>query len=164
MLWRAGVGDVVGCTNLTMAGEYKKAIPSCRALVEKMPTFAEAHNNLSWCLTLDDQFPEGLAEARKAVDLEPTRSHYDTLAMALARSGQGKEAMQVETDHVIEGGGVANDSERVTLGMVYFASGHQQDANKQWELAATGTDAVAQKLARRFEAQYHSFREQVVTP
>jgi hypothetical protein len=103
---------------------------------------------------LEGQAEEGLIEARKAVELEPTRTHYDTLAMALAISGQSGEALQIETQDVMVGGDVAINSERVTLGMVYYAAGRKQEAHAQWEIARTGSEVQAQKLATEFEAKY----------
>ena len=94
LLWRGGGSDLIACSDFTMKGEYKKAIPPCRSVVAKIPQSGEGHNNLGWCLTLDGQLPEGLVESRKAVELQPNRSTCDTLAMALAVSGQGKEALQ----------------------------------------------------------------------
>jgi len=137
-----------------MKGEYKKAIPACRSEVAKIPRSADGHNNLAWCLTLDGQVPEGVVEARKAVELLPQRNHYDTLAMALALSGQSQEAMQIETEHVMINGQVANNSERVTLGAVYYSAGRKEEAHAQWEIARKGSEPQAQKLATEFEAKY----------
>ncbi len=119
-----------------------------------MPDSGAFHNELAWCLTLTDRVPEGLAEARKAVELQPSRTHYDTLAMALALSGQGDEALATEENHVMANGSVANDAERVTLGMVYYAVGRKEEAHRQWETARTGSDTEARKLALKFEAKY----------
>ena len=153
-MWRTGFSDVVACANLTASGEYKKAIPACRSLVAKLPRSGEGHNNLGWCLTLDGQFQEGLVEARRAVELEPSPTTYDTLAMALASSGYSEEALQIETEHVMINGYVANNAQRVTLGMVYYAAGRKQEAYNQWEIARTGSQKQAQILAREFEAKY----------
>jgi len=155
LVWRSGVTDIVACSNLTISGEYKEAIPHCRSEVARLPQLADGHNNLGWCLTLDGQLQEGLAESRKAVELEPVRETYDTLAMALAVSGQGKEAIQIETEHVMINGEVANDTRHITLGMVYYANGRKQDAHEQWEIARTSSEAPTQKLAKVFEAKYH---------
>jgi len=152
--WRSGGGDIVSCSNLTMAGEYKKAIPACRDLVAKMPKLAGGHNNLGWCLALDGQGPEAVVEAQKAVDLEPNPNSYDTLAMALAVSGRGDEALKVETDHVMNRSAVQGKAQHVTLGMAYYAAGRKQEAHRQWEIARTSLDAHAQRLAREFERKY----------
>lgn len=154
LMWQGGIGDAVGCTNWISKGEYKKAIPPCRAIAEKFPQSGSAHNNLGWCLTLDGQLQEGLAESRKAVELEPARNSYDTLAMALALSGKGNEALQIETEHVFANGAVTNNAERVTLGMAYYASGRKQDAREQWKRVKRGSDVQARKLAIQLEAKY----------
>ena len=153
-LYRAGISDVIACSDLTASGEYKKAIPHCRATVAKLPQSAASHNNLGWCLVLDGQTEEGLMEARKAIEIEPSRTYYDTLAMALALSGQGQEALKIEAEQGMINGEVANDSERVTLGMVYYAVGRKPEAFKQWQTARASTNLQAQKLARKFEAKY----------
>ncbi len=153
-LWRSGVGDTVACSNYMASGEYKKAIPACRSVVEKMPAVSAAHNNLAWCLALDGQGPEAVQEAKKAVEIAPRPTYYDTLAMALAISGRGKEALDIETTYVMVNGEVANDAQKVTLGMVYYSVGRTQDARAQWEQVKKGTDETSQKLAQSFETKY----------
>lgn len=154
LFWRSGISDIVGCSSLTTNGQYQRAIPPCRAVVAKLPQDGEGHNNLAWCLTIVGQMQEGLAESRRAVELSPNPSSYDTLAMALAVSGQGDEALKIETERVMVNGDVTNDFRRVTLGMVYYSVGRKQDAHSQWETARTSSNPVASNLAKQFEAKY----------
>ena len=154
LIWRAGLGNAVKCSDLTTKGQYHAAIPYCRAVVQQLPQSGAARNDLGWCLVLDGQVQEGLAECRTAVQLEPLRNHYDSLAMALALSGQGREALQIESDHVLVNGNVANDSQRVTLGMVYYSVGQKTDAHKEWEIARTSPDSSASRLAAEFESKH----------
>jgi predicted Zn-dependent protease len=154
LFWREGASDLFACSDLTTKGEYKQAIPPCRAVIAKQPRSELGHNNLGWCLALDGQLKEGLVESREAVELQPNRSSYDTLAMALALSGQGKEALQIETEHVMIDGDVTDNSQRATLGMVYYAVGRNQDAYRQWEMARNSSEVPAQKLATELEAKY----------
>ena len=151
---RLGLSDAFSCSSYMTKGEYKKAIPPCRAAALKLPRSGAAHNQLAWCLTLDGQVKEGLVEATMAVALQPNRTHYDTLAMALALSGKSKEAMNIETEHVMVNGSVGTVPERVTLGMVYYASGSKVEARDQWEIARKSTNIQARKLAEDFEAKY----------
>ncbi len=113
-LWRLGAGDVYSCYDLTSKGNYHEAIPPCRALVAKTPESGAAHNQLGWDLALDGQLPEALTECRKAVDMEPNYTHYDSLAMALALFGQGEEAMKIEQDQILVNGEPRNDAERLS--------------------------------------------------
>ena len=104
LVWRSGPGEAVTCSNLTVEGSYPEAIPHCRTAATQIPASGIVHNNLAWCLLMVGQVPEGLAEANKAVELDPNLNHYDTLAMALALSGRGKEALKTETEQVLVDG------------------------------------------------------------
>jgi Flp pilus assembly protein TadD len=123
-------------------------------LVAKTPNSGAAHNQLGWDLALDGQLPEALVETRKAVDLEPNYTHYDSLAMALALSGQGEEAMKVEQDYILVNGEPRNDPERLTLGMVNYANGDKTKAHEEWERARMSADKGTHKLAVEFEAKH----------
>src|SRR2546421_9525861 len=129
LIWRAGFSDGLACYDLANKGRYREAIPHCRTLVQQIPRSSGAHNELGWCLALVGEGPESVDECRKAVELEPIRNHYDSLAMALAVSGKGEEALQIEKEHVIINGKLANASELVTLGMVYYSVGRKEDAH-----------------------------------
>jgi Flp pilus assembly protein TadD len=154
LVWKSGVRDVVSCMGLNSSGRWHDAILPCREYVAKNPNSGEAHNELAWCLTVDHQVPEGLKEARKATALQPNSDNFDTLAMALALSGSGKEAMKVETDHVLVNGEAPDDPQRVTLGMVYYANGDKDKARVQWGDAARSDDRTVRDLALRFVTEH----------
>src|SRR5437764_1475644 len=65
LIWRAGLGDVLACHDLTAKGKYKEAIPHCRAVVQQIPRSGAAHNELGWSLALVGEGPESVSECRK---------------------------------------------------------------------------------------------------
>jgi len=153
---QGGMSDLVSCQNLESQGKYKEAIPHCRTVAQRIPQSGIAHNELGWCLALDGQGPEAVAECRKAVELDPNRNHYDSLAMALAVSGKGQEAMQIEKAHVMIDGKITK-SQFITLGMVYYSVGEKDKAYRAWEHAKESTNEATRRLAGEFEAKYPSF-------
>ena len=74
--------------------------------------------------------------------------------MALARSGQGEEAMQIEKDHILINGEVPDSAMRVTLGMAYYVNGKKKEAREEWDAAKNGTNQEARTLATEFEEKY----------
>jgi tetratricopeptide (TPR) repeat protein len=162
-------GEDVPCFTLADSGRWHDAIPACREYVLKDPASGPAQDNLAWCLTLDHQVPEGLKEARIATEFQPDANSYNALAMALALSGSAKEAMKVETEHVLVNGEPAKDSEdaedteftedtegaeRITLGMVYYANGEKDKARVQWSNAARSENPTVRDLAQRFVTEH----------
>jgi putative PEP-CTERM system TPR-repeat lipoprotein len=74
------------------AGRLPAAIEQFARLVEADPKDARAENNLAFLLLQDNRTEEALAHARNAAALAPNAETYDTLGLALLRSGKASEA------------------------------------------------------------------------
>ena len=91
----------------TLAFEEESAIPLYEKLIQKRPRHALALNNLAWSyLTIRDRTqrnPQRALElAIRAVELQPTIDHLDTLAEAYFQSGQRDAAQDAYRRGVLE--------------------------------------------------------------
>ena len=89
--------------NLGLAWQDERKLPEAiaefREAIRLEPNFAPPHSNLAWALVQSpkrprDDYNEGLAHARKAVELEPkNRDGYRTLALVEYRLGHWPESL-----------------------------------------------------------------------
>ncbi|HJX83964.1 MAG TPA: tetratricopeptide repeat protein [Candidatus Angelobacter sp.] len=97
------VNSIVGRgTTYHLKHEYDRAIQDYKEALRLQPENPSAHNNLADVYaTADDQQyrdpVEALKHAEKAVELDPTARHLDTLAEALYTNHRFREAVDVET-------------------------------------------------------------------
>ncbi|MFZ3049107.1 MAG: tetratricopeptide repeat protein [Desulfatirhabdiaceae bacterium] len=80
---------------------FDLAISDYSRAIELNPKFTRAYNQLAWILSAcpDQKFRNGARAveiAKKAVELEPSAYHYDTLAAAYAEAGQFKDAVKIQ--------------------------------------------------------------------
>ena len=76
-------------------GEVEKAIKSFEAALTLKPNFASACNALAWLYAESEKkIDEAITLARKAVQLKPAASHWDTLAFALYKAQRYKDAAE----------------------------------------------------------------------
>ena len=76
-------------------GAVEKAIESFEAALTLNPNFASACNALAWLYAESEKnIDEAITLARKAIELKPTASYWDTLAYVLYRGQKYKEAAE----------------------------------------------------------------------
>ena len=137
-------------TNLGAAlhaqGKQEEAIAEYREAIRLKPDFAGAHNNLAWALVLSRKRPqreydEGLAHARKAVELakKGVNSH-STLALAEYRSGHWTESLAAsERAMALQKGPYAYDW--FFQAMARWQKGDKDEARKCFDKAVVWTKA-----------------------
>ncbi|MEW6259753.1 MAG: tetratricopeptide repeat protein [Thermodesulfobacteriota bacterium] len=82
-------------------GDYEKAVQDYTRAIECNPQLTRAYNQLAWILSVcpNPRIRNGsraVELAKKAVELEPSAYHYDTLAAAYAEAGQFKDAVKIQ--------------------------------------------------------------------
>jgi tetratricopeptide (TPR) repeat protein len=82
-------------------GDYEKAIADYAKAIEHNPQLTRAYNQLAWTLAVcpNPKIRNGaraVEMAKKAVELEPSAYHYDTLAAAYAEAGHFKDAVKIQ--------------------------------------------------------------------
>ncbi len=82
-------------------GNYEKAVQDYSRAIECNPQLTRAYNQLAWTLSVcpNPRIRNGsraVELAKKAVELEPSAYHYDTLAAAYAEAGQFKDAVKIQ--------------------------------------------------------------------
>jgi len=82
-------------------GNYEKAAQDYTRAIECNPQLTRAYNQLAWTLSVcpNPKIRNGTRAvelAKKAVELEPSAYHYDTLAAAYAEAGQFKDAVKIQ--------------------------------------------------------------------
>ncbi|WP_028323575.1 SPOR domain-containing protein [Desulfatirhabdium butyrativorans] len=82
-------------------GDYEKAVADYAKAIEHNPQLTRAYNQLAWALAVcpNPKIRNGaraVEMARKAVELEPSAYHYDTLAAAYAEAGHFKDAVKIQ--------------------------------------------------------------------
>ena len=76
-------------------GEGEKAIESFETALQLRPNFAPACNGLAWLYAESEKnIDEAITLARKAIELKPIASYWDTLAYALYKARRYKEAAE----------------------------------------------------------------------
>ena len=76
-------------------GEGEKAIESFETALQLRPNFAPACNTLAWLYAESEKnIDDAITLARKAIELKPTASYWDTLAYALYKARRYKEAAE----------------------------------------------------------------------
>ena len=76
-------------------GEVEKAIASFESSLTLKPNFAPACNALAWLYAESGKnIHEAIALAKRAVELKPIASHWDTLAHALYKARRYTEAAE----------------------------------------------------------------------
>ena len=76
-------------------GEVAKAIESFETALQLRPNFAPACNALAWLYAENEKnIDDAITLARKAIELKPTASYWDTLAYALYKARRYKEATE----------------------------------------------------------------------
>ena len=95
-------------------GKLEQAIGEYRAAIRLEPNFAPPHSNLAWALVQSpkrprDDYNEGLAHARKAVELDPKNGDgYRTLALVEYRLGHWPESLAASKESLtLKNGGDA---------------------------------------------------------
>lgn len=82
-------------------GDYEKAVADYAKAIENNPQFTRAYNQLAWTLSVCPNAKirngsKAVEMAKKAVELEPSAYHYDTLAAAYAEAGNFKDAVKIQ--------------------------------------------------------------------
>lgn len=82
-------------------GNYEKATEDYTRAIECNPRLTRAYNQLAWTLSVcpNPKIRDGhraVELAKKALELEPSAYHYDTLAAAYAEAGQFKDAVKIQ--------------------------------------------------------------------
>ncbi len=144
--------DEQKCSDLGDAGNYKDAIPHCRAVVKSQPSSGLAHNNLGWFLLLDGQVQEGLKECQQSVNLQDDPASTDSFSMALALNNRGEEALKNEQPLLKDIDD--NPGRYITLGMIYYSLNRKPEAHKAWDQAIDKCQPNDVHLARRFREKY----------
>ena len=77
-------------------GEYEEAIADYTEAIRLDPEYAVAYNNLAWTMAydLDTNYEEALEYALRAVELDPSEYHHDTLALVYYKLERYQEALE----------------------------------------------------------------------
>jgi hypothetical protein len=110
------------------------AIEQYREAVRRVPTYAEAHNNLGLALAQQDRFVEAVEHYREALRLRPDYTGVHTnLGMALAKQGRTEEALQYFVDAVALRPSSAEAHNN--LGLILVRAGRTEKAEAQFREA-----------------------------
>lgn len=136
--------------------EHAKALDSLRKAVKAVPSHANAHNNLAWLLlTVPKELrnpAEALAEARKAVELEPKECMYlNTLGVALYYTGQFAQAIPILERSLREQRGQADAFDLFFLAMCHAKLGDAAKAKTCFDRAVKWTEAQKNLSAKYVE-------------
>jgi serine/threonine protein kinase/WD40 repeat protein len=145
------------------ANEHAKALEALRQAVKIGPDNATAHKNLAWLLlTAPQELRDpalALAEARKAVELEPKQFLFrNTLGVALYRSGQFAEAVPVLEQSLREGKGQADAFDLFFLAMSHHRLGEPAKAKQCQERAAAWFQDRQGKLPAQWTHELTAFQ------
>jgi serine/threonine protein kinase/WD40 repeat protein len=143
--------------------EHAKALEALRQAVKIAPGHAEAHNNLAWLLLTGPKELRdpalALAEARKAVELEPKQFLFrNTLGVALYRSGQFAEAVPILEQSLREGKGQADAFDLYFLAMCHHRLGEPAQARECRERAAAWFQDRQGKLPAQWVQELTAFQ------
>jgi serine/threonine protein kinase/Tfp pilus assembly protein PilF len=122
-----------------------QAIAEYREAIRLKPDYASAHNNLAWGLVLSPRNPprdyqEGLAHARRAVELESNVFTLNTLALAEYRMGHWNESLAASHQSMaIKNGGTGNGWDWFLVAMVQGRKGDKDEARKWFDRAVDWT-------------------------
>jgi cellulose synthase operon protein C len=114
-----------------------------RSVLQINPDHALAMNNVAWILTHDGK-PEGLAMAQRANELLPEQPPImDTLAWALGKAGQAREAVELQRRAIAK---APNEpSLKLTLAKIHIANGENALARTELEALARLGDGFRQQ-------------------
>jgi superkiller protein 3 len=125
-------------------GKVAESIAMYRQAIRLNPNNAEARNSLAWALVAapgrpPKDYEEGLAQARKAVELDKSSSNiYGTLALAHYRAGHWAESLAGSEQAIkLRGGPIGYDA--FIQSVARWHKGEKDEAGKWFEKAVEWT-------------------------
>jgi serine/threonine protein kinase/WD40 repeat protein len=164
LLQAAEANRLVGeAGRLTNEKKYAEAVAMLRQALQADPTHAMANNNLAWMLLAGPKeqrdVKEGLALARKAVELDPEeRLYLNTLGVALYRNDQLKEAVVALEKSLAMGKGQSEAYDLFFLAMCHFRLGDAAKAKDCHDRAAKWFGEHRGKLPADWIAELSDFQ------
>jgi tetratricopeptide (TPR) repeat protein len=127
---------------LVIQGKFAEGIAQYREALLIQPDYCEAHNNLAWALVLPSKSPrsdyaDGLAHARRAVELKRNGVTLNTLELAEYRMGHLDESLAASEQNMASGGG--NSWDWFFVAMAHWQKGDKEEAHAWFDKSVDWT-------------------------